>query len=130
MASFNRDSVIRSVETTEITKMSWGDLHWMIGEKQTPGTEQTFGLVTIHPGQRNPLHMHPNCEELLYVISGTADHLLGEDLFQLKPGDVIRIPRGVPHWAKTTSTEPVVAVISFSAHDRRTENLEDTTDLA
>jgi quercetin dioxygenase-like cupin family protein len=51
-------------------------------------------------------------------------------MFQLKAGDVIRIPQGVPHWAKATSAEPLVAIISFSAPDRRTENLEDTTDLA
>jgi quercetin dioxygenase-like cupin family protein len=66
----------------------------------------------------------PNCEELLYVVSGECDHLLGEDLFHLTPGSVIRIPRGVKHWAKCTSDEPLVAVISFSAPDRRAENLE------
>jgi quercetin dioxygenase-like cupin family protein len=118
------------VESTEVANQSWGELVWLIGEKQTPGAAQTFGKVTIHAGQRNPLHLHPNCEELLYVISGTADHLLGEEMFQLKAGDVIRIPQGVPHWAKATSAEPLVAIISFSAADRRTENLEDTTDLA
>ena len=89
------------------------------------GAEQTFGVVTIYPGKRNPLHAHPNCEELLYVISGTCEHKLGDDLFQLTPGSIIRIPRGTPHWARCISTEPLVAVISFSSPDRHTENLED-----
>lgn len=89
-----------------------------------PGAEQTFGVVTIQPGPRNPLHLHPNCEEFLYVISGECDHLLGEEMFHLAPGSVIRIPRGIKHWAKCTSAEPLVAVISFSAPDRQALSLE------
>jgi len=74
--------------------------------------------------------MHPNCEELLYVLEGEADHKLGDEMFHLKAGDVIRIPRGVEHWAQAKGDSPVVAVISFSAADRRTENLEQSEDIA
>jgi len=104
--------------------MSWGQLSWLVGAAQMPGAEQTLGVVTIYPGKRNPLHSHPNCEELLYVVAGECDHKLGDDLFHLTPGNVICIPRGVPHWARCTSSEPLVAVISFSAPDRRTDTLE------
>lgn len=119
----NRQDVIRSTAETS-QQMSWGHLSWLVGATQMPGAEQTLGVVTIYPGKRNPLHAHPNCEELLYVVSGECDHKLGDDLFHLTPGSVIRIPRGVPHWARCTSTEELVAVVSFSAPDRRTENLE------
>jgi len=90
-----------------------------------PGAEQTFGVVTIAPGKRNPLHAHPNCEELLYVLSGECSHKLGEELYELSPGIVIRIPRGVKHWARCTSAEPLVAVISFSTPDRQTDTFEE-----
>ncbi|GHO46933.1 hypothetical protein KSX_50960 [Ktedonospora formicarum] len=69
--------------------------------------------------------MHPNCEELFYVIAGECDHKLGNEIFHLTPGSVIRIPRGVPHWAQCTSEEPLTAVVSFSNPDRHTENLEE-----
>jgi quercetin dioxygenase-like cupin family protein len=94
-----RDGAVRTVSETEPVTTNWGRLAWLIGAERTPGAEQTFGVVTIDPGQRNPLHRHPNCEELLYVLSGECDHLLGEEMFHLTPGSVIRIPRGVPHWA-------------------------------
>lgn len=110
--------------TDNIAVMDWGQISWMVGAQEMPGAEQTFGVVTIHPGRRNPLHAHPNCEELLYVMSGTCDHKLGDEMYQMKPGDVIRIPRGVEHWAQCTSAEPLVAVISFSSADRRVETLE------
>lgn len=102
----------------------WGQLVWLVGAATMPGAEQTLGVVTIAPGKRNPLHAHPNCEELLYVLSGECEHKLGEEMYYLKPGSVIRIPRGVPHWARCTTDEPMIAVISFSAPDRRTDTLE------
>jgi quercetin dioxygenase-like cupin family protein len=89
-----------------------------------PGVEQTFGVVTIYPRKRNPLHMHPNCEELLYVVSGECDHKLGDEIAHLTSGMVICIPRGILHWARCTSTEPLVVIVSFSSSDRRTDSLE------
>ena len=113
-----------AADSANVAVMDWGQISWMVGAEEMPGAEQTFGVVTIQPGRRNPLHAHPNCEELLYVMAGTCDHKLGDELYQLKRGDVIRIPRGVQHWAQCTSAEPLVAVISFSSADRQVETLE------
>lgn len=120
----DKNDVIRRVQEENTHRLGWGSLSWLVGATQMPGAEQTFGIVTIHPGKRNPLHLHPNCEELLYVISGECDHKLGDEIFSLIPGSVIRIPRGIPHWARCTSTEPLVAVVSFSSADRQAESLE------
>lgn len=127
--SMEREGFVRGVGDVAPLETGWGQLVWLIGAEQTPGAEQTFGIVTIAPGKRNPLHAHPNCEELLYVIQGEADHKLGEEMLQIKAGDVIRIPRGVPHWARARGTTPLIAAISFSAPDRATENLEDASEL-
>ena len=114
----------RHLDEQPVQETSWGRIAWLVSGETMPGAKQTFGVVTITPGQRNPLHLHPNCEELLYVISGECLHRLGAAKIHLKPGNVIRIPCGVAHWAECTSPEPLVAVISFSAPDRRTETLE------
>ncbi len=128
--TFSRDGVVRSVDEQEAVRTSWGQLCWLVGSEQMPGAEQTLGVVTIYPGRRNPLHAHPNCEELLYVVSGECDHRLGEETLHLTPGCVIRIPRGVPHWARCTSSEPLVSVVSFSSPERRAETLEETGEIA
>lgn len=110
----------------DVAKMEqlWGHLTWLVGANEMPGSEQTFGLVTIYPGERNPLHSHPNCEELLYVVSGECEHLLGEETYRLGAGSVIRIPRGIKHWARCISDEPLTAVIAFSSAYRVAENHE------
>lgn len=118
------NDLIRQATEENTQHLSWGHIAWLIGAKQMPGAEQTLGVVTIYPEKRNPLHAHPNCEELLYVVSGECDHKLADELFHLTPGMVICIPRGTPHWARCTSEEPLVAVISFSSPDRRTDSLE------
>ncbi len=119
-----KDNVTRNVAEQEAMELSWGRLSWLVGAAQMPDAEQTLGVVTIYHGKRNPLHAHPNCEELLYVVSGECDHKLGDEMLHLTPGTVIRIPRGVRHWAKCTTTEPLVAVVSFSSPDRRTDSYE------
>ena len=123
-SGMRRNGVVRNVADDEGVTTNWGHLSWLVGAEEMPGAEQTLGVVTIQPNQRNPLHLHPNCEELLYVVSGECDHKLGDEMYHLTPGSVIRIPRQVPHWAMCTSNEPLVAVISFSAPDRQAENLE------
>jgi quercetin dioxygenase-like cupin family protein len=113
-----RSDYVRAVKDQPVIEEDWGALVWLVGTKQLAGSEQTFGVVTIKPGRRNPLHSHPNCEELLYVMSGRCEHRIGEELHELAPGDVICIPRNTRHWARALGAEPLVAVISFSSPDR------------
>src|SRR6476661_3045 len=52
----------------------WGSLKWLCNGKICPGAAQTIGICHIRPGQRNPVHYHPNCEEVLYMLSGEGEH--------------------------------------------------------
>lgn len=113
------------VTSERVVDAGWGTLRWLVTADLAPGAEQTVGVVTIPAGNQNPLHRHPNCEEVLYVVSGTCRHRLGEREFDLAPGQAVRIPRGEAHRARATGTRPLVAVISFSAPDRLTENLDE-----
>jgi quercetin dioxygenase-like cupin family protein len=96
----------------------------MAGSPDTPDGEMTFGIVEIASGARNPLHLHPNCAEFLYVLSGSGEHFLEGEVFPIKPGSLVQIPRGVKHWARCTSVEPIRAVIVFSSPHRETETFD------
>jgi quercetin dioxygenase-like cupin family protein len=115
--------LVASLQETASEETSWGSVTWLISGKATKGAEQTFGVVTIDPGCNNPLHLHPNCEEILYVLSGSCEHTVGDATVGLGPGQAICIPRGTPHCARTTSAEPLVLVVSFSSPDRQVVNL-------
>lgn len=115
-------AIQHSTKAPEV-KYSWGWIRWLMNANIDPEASQTLGIVQINPGQRNPLHMHPNCEELLYVISGSAENIIGNSRVTIGPGDLIRIPKGVPHQAITIGNKPFRAVISYSSSDRQVVNL-------
>ena len=42
-------------------------------------------------------HMHPNTNEIQYIIEGTGTIWLGDKQVQVKPGDLVVIPKGTAH---------------------------------
>ena len=44
-----------------------------------------------------PKHMHPNTNEIQYILEGTGSIWLGDKRVQIKPGDLIIIPKGTAH---------------------------------
>src|SRR5688500_6346854 len=93
-------------------------IKWLFDGQRSPGAAQTLGHVVIQPGQKNPLHAHPNCEEVLYLISGQLDHSLGDAIYRLDPGVAIRVPAGIKHDARCVSAEPAVMIVCYSVPDR------------
>ena len=44
-----------------------------------------------------PKHMHPNTNEMQYILEGTGTIWLGEKEVKVKPGDLVVIPKGTAH---------------------------------
>ena len=44
-----------------------------------------------------PKHMHPNTNEMQYILEGTGTIWLGDKEVQVKPGDLVIIPKGTAH---------------------------------
>ena len=114
------DAALLPVETN-----TWGTLQWVCNDKLMPGADQTVGLATILPGKHNPLHLHPNCEEVLYVISGQGRQSCDGRVVDLTAGMTIRIPAKVKHQLVNTGTETLRTLVTFSAGNRQTVWLEE-----
>ncbi len=102
----------------------WGTLLWLANGQVLPGTTQTLGLCHLSPGQRNPLHYHPNCEDLLYIWQGRGKHLLDEQWIPVEPGTTVRVPIGMKHQLINECKETMICVIVFSCAERQTVFLE------
>ncbi len=72
--------------------------------------------LVLPPGARAEPHLHEGHESAVYVLSGEAVMWHGERLEQrmeIRAGDFVYIPAGVPHLpANASESEPVVAVIA------------------
>ena len=99
-------------------------IKWLFSGQTAADTAQTLGYVVIEPGQKNPLHAHPNCEEVLYLISGELEHSLDGAVYRLGPGDAIRVPAGAKHDAKAVGKEPAAMVVCYSVPNREMVSYE------
>lgn len=111
--------------TTQIAELptetfEWGTLKWLCNAKLSPGAKQTVGLCHIHAHRGNPVHYHPNCEEVLYMLAGTGLHSFDDESMELRTGMTIRIPNGVKHNLVNTGDEPIACLITFNSGERET----------
>ena len=115
-------SVVRGAEV-EVIQAPWGTLQWLISARNGSSDAMTVGRVTFKPGQANPRHHHPNCEETLVVVTGQIDHLLPDGAsVLLGPGDCVVIPRNGVHRARNTSDIEAVVIVAFDSANRETIN--------
>ena len=130
MAGIEKDTgvsrVVR-VAQDDANTFDWGSIQWLCNGEMLDDAEQTFGFVQILAGSSNPEHVHPNSDEVLYLIEGELDHSLGDEVYTLSPGMSIHIPRGVPHNAVNTSDVTAKMVVAYPTRDRQAEflNAED-----
>jgi len=104
----------------EVIEAPWGTLQWLVSGDRGMSEKMTLGRVTFKPGQANPPHLHPSCEEILFVVAGTLEHSLpsGETVV-LRPGDCIVLPQGMKHNAKNVGDGEAVVVVCYSSAYRK-----------
>lgn len=113
-----REVLVHRLQDSQTQKFAWGTIRWLINSEIDPKARITLGIVQIRAGQSNPMHTHPNCDELIHVLSGSCEHRLGKRTVLLKAGDTLRVPAGVRHMAKTRN-EPLRAVIVYDSGQRQ-----------
>lgn len=82
-------------------------------------TNETAGGLFIieHKNLLNagpPLHLHIAQEEWFYVVEGRVVFQVGEQRFELGPGESVLAPRNVPHAFAGTGPDPAHMLIAFS----------------
>ena len=103
-------------ETPDITRaqtgldgVSWNILGQIYVPKQI--TDDSFAWHATFPVETFvPPHMHPHQDEYIFVLDGRIDLLLAGQKTSAGAGDLVRMPRGIPHAFFNNSGEPVTAL--------------------
>ena len=66
--------------------------------------------VSIQDGDV-PKHLHPNANEIQFVLEGTGTIWLGDKEETVKPGDLIIIPHGTPHGGTKPNGRAIKAIV-------------------
>ena len=81
----------------------------------TPDVKGLAAIVEdIAPGDRIPLHTHPQ-EEAIFVASGRARVRVGDDDQEVGAGTVVLVPANTPHGTRNVSAEAVRIYALFPA---------------
>lgn len=89
-----RSGKSRFAETTKINGVSPNDIK--ISGQDTKGELSIFEYTGKEKGGL-PLHIHPHQDEIFYVLEGAYLFQVGDEKHRLQAGDIIFLPRGVPH---------------------------------
>jgi quercetin dioxygenase-like cupin family protein len=68
----------------------------------------------VAPRLGAPLHVHSREDEAIYVTAGELEVTVAEARRLAKPGDVVHMPRGIPHGFLNASDRPARMLIVFS----------------
>jgi quercetin dioxygenase-like cupin family protein len=113
------DTQVRRDAGSAAEPTDFGSVHWAVREGDPEGAEQTFGVATFDAGKGNVEHVHPDCEEIIFLLDGEAEHTLGDQSTKLEKGDLIVVPRGVPHRLVNNGVKAARALVVFSSPDRQ-----------
>jgi len=114
----------------------YGGVTWdILGQTYYPKAvgETTFAFETNSaPGQFVPVHIHPTQDEFILVQEGELDLKLDGVWAKARAGDLVRMPKGIPHGYFNKSDKPARALFWVSPAGRLKDlfdALHDLTDV-
>lgn len=87
--------------TGERLPVAWTaeDLAQPIAVRPLSATAESSRVAIRLAASEKP-HTHNEHDLIALVVSGSVRMHLGDQVFEMRPGDVVEVPRGVVHWAQ------------------------------
>ena len=101
-----------------MTREEWGTMEWLADGATQTGLGLSLARMTVLPGKTSPAHRHPNCHEVIHILSGVIDQRLGETWTEHKSGETITALSGTVHQTRCTSPVPAILMIAYSDGSR------------
>ena len=104
-----REQAAITRKNQSLDSVSWNILGQVYTPKQM--TDDSFSLLSTFPEESFvPPHVHPHQDEYIYVLEGRIDLILDGKTTSASVGDLVRMPRGIPHAFFNNSGAPVQAL--------------------
>jgi len=106
----------------EKTAGQWGSLVWMANQVLSGSSVAVARLILTAGqstyGQSGKKHRHPNADEVIYLLRGKVDVLVGDETTLLQPGDALTVPANLTHRIQNVGSEDAEMVLSYSSGNR------------
>jgi len=92
------------------------DIKRVLRQKSEEGRFEGFGFIRLPSKGIFPKHVHPEREEIYYILSGSGTLMIEDEELTVSEGKVIRISGDVSHGLSNPTGEPfeVLYVTAFA----------------
>jgi quercetin dioxygenase-like cupin family protein len=99
---------------TEVEKLPGKTHYWYCKPSLVQDTNLIFVCAHLLPGEAHRFHYHPQMEEILYILAGSAEQWVERQKRVLRPGDSVCLPAGMVHATYNVGAEPLqfLAILS------------------
>lgn len=105
------------MKQARIVRKSEGEVYehlWKFKQGSLTGGRFDFMVGEIGYLAGPPLHVHRDQDDTFFVLEGTLTVQVGDELFDLGPGDFATVPPGIPHtFDNTRKDQPPVKVCNL-----------------
>ena len=114
-----RDRTVQNIEEIPFTSVDWGQTKELVGRFCVAQSDNILVKISEYlPHFEHSTHVHPEQEEVIFVLSGKAISETETGRIDLYPGCVAHVPAGVVHATYNPNDEPCRAVIIKSPPDK------------
>jgi quercetin dioxygenase-like cupin family protein len=96
--------IVANAEATEIPWRTGYRRFTLAGKEQGVACSASYSV--LEPGAGAPLHRHDALDEVLIVVEGQLDVMIGSERHLVEADHTISIPAGVPHAFVATGPSP------------------------
>jgi quercetin dioxygenase-like cupin family protein len=115
-------TAVFGLERTRVTQSrpeAWGAMSWLVEDRSVPGIGLSVARMSVAPGATSPAHRHPNCHEVIHLISGRVEQTAGDRLHRMAPGDTVVVAPGEVHKTRNLDPlQPAELLVCYSAGTR------------
>ncbi len=86
-----------SQSEAEVEQLPGKTHYWLCKPGMVKDTNLMLVRAHLPPGEAHPFHFHPKMEEILYILSGTAEQWVEKEKKIMRAGDSLYLPAGIIH---------------------------------
>ncbi len=86
----------------------------LVNPKSCPGAQLEFHITEIMPDGAALDDVHDAEDHVFYVLNGRARAKVGDDVFEVAPGDALYVPKGTVHNFEIVGGEVFRIAVVFS----------------
>jgi len=103
-----------NVKDVKMEKLPGRYLGWIFKKESREHNNWSMCIIEVMPKESvRPAHSHPDADEIVYIIKGRGQVLIGDQVLEVCEGCTVFFPKNTVHMLKNTQEEKLKAVCFF-----------------